>query len=267
MPMPRRTVALIFVILLAADISIAQPGEQFLSDFLMEDKLKVENYLTRYNRFDFSNLWTQTQPHRIVGILGEEHERIKISLLSVRKDVANPNQYFVSGKSNVKGVIWDFSGTINLREIKEVSEWHFGVDDQHKNKGIKAMGILIASYEFKENEDQKLSGIFEGKLYSKWYLDAENKIRYDDIGSVADGYMNNAFVGIWRSYSTQPQKKCNWADYRVPQADHDFDIGAGEFSPHEKYGEQGWETYSRAWVHGDEEARRSELEEWWRDGK
>jgi len=52
--------------------------------------------------------------------------------------------------------------------------------------------------------------------------------------------MNNAFVGVWKSYSTSKEKDCNWADYRVPIANRDFDIGAGEFSVSEKYWNKGW---------------------------
>lgn len=36
------------------------------------------------------------------------------------------------------------------------------------------------------------------------------------------------------------QKKINWADFRFPIANRDFDIGAGEFSVIEKYWNKGW---------------------------
>lgn len=38
----------------------------------------------------------------------------------------------------------------------------------------------------------------------------------------------------------EKKKFCNWADYRVPIANRDFDIGAGEFSVSEKYWNKGW---------------------------
>ena len=141
---------------------------------------------------------------------------------------------------------------------------HFGVDDEYADKGIKSQGILIADYEFKENAEQKHSGIFKGKLHSKWYLNSENKIEYDKIEFISDGYLNNAFVGIWKSYSTGKEKICNWADYRIPITNRDFDIGAGEFSPSEKYYEKGWENYQKAWLYGNETAKKEELNEWWK---
>jgi hypothetical protein len=146
----------------------------------------------------------------------------------------------VFGKSFVKGTICDFNGIITLTEIKEVKELHFGVDDEYADKEIKSQGILIADYEFKENTKQKHSGIFKGKLYSKWYLSSKNQIEYDNIKLYSDSYTNNAFVGIWESYSSGKEKICNWADYRVPKANKDFDIGAGEFSVSEKYWDKDW---------------------------
>lgn len=254
---------LTIILLLITNISFAQSNEMFLNDFLLENELRKENQLAEYNHFDFSDLWTKTDNNDILGIIGQEHQRIKIKLISVKKNPDNPNVYFVSGKSKFKETICDFNGTINLTEIKEVRKLHFGVDDEYADKGIKSQGVLIADYEFKENEEQKHSGIFKGQLYSKWYLTSENQIKYDDIQFISDGYTNNAFVGIWKSYATGIEKICNWADYRVPKANQDFDIGAGEFSPSKKYYEQGWGNYQKAWLYGDEEAKKSELEKWW----
>ena len=207
---------------------------------MLESELKAENVLDNYNQFDFSKIWSKTENDNVYGIIGEEHQRIQIKLISIKKNPNNPNEYFVFGKSNVKGTICDFNGIITLTEIKEVKELHFGVDDEYADKKIKSQGILIADYEFKENNKQKNSGIYNGKFYSKWYLNSKNQIKYDDIEWYSDSYTNNAFVGIWESYSSGKEKICNWADYRVPQANKDFDIGAGEFSVSEKYWDKGW---------------------------
>ncbi|MCF6279658.1 MAG: hypothetical protein L3J14_04860 [Flavobacteriaceae bacterium] len=244
---------LIWTFLFFTHIAIAQSNEIFLTTFLLESELKSENVLGNYNHFNFSNSWTQTENNSVLGIIGKEHQRIKIKLISIKKDTTNPNEYFVLGKSCVKGTICDFSGIITLTEIKEVKKFHFGVDDEYADKGIKSQGILIANYEFKENSEQKHSGIFKGKLYSKWYLNSENQIEYDNIEFISDGYTNNAFVGIWKSYTSKKEKICNWADYRVPNSNRDFDIGAGEFSPNEKYFDKGWSDY-----------KPMEIDEWWK---
>lgn len=255
---------LTYILLLLTNISFAQTDQKFVSDFLLEDELKNENSIEQYNNYDFSELWTKTENHLIYGIIGTEHQRIRIKLISIEKNPSNPNEYLVYGKSSVKQTICCFTGTIKLKKIREVKNLHFGVDSLYKDKGIKTQGILVADYKFKENIEQNHSGIFKGKLYSKWYLDSENKIQYDDIQSISDGYINNAFIGTWISNKTGKEKICNWADYRVPNANRDFDIGAGEFSPSEKYYNQGWENYQKAWLYKNKKAKKEELKKWWK---
>nr|WP_299384148.1 hypothetical protein [Allomuricauda sp.] len=233
----------IIVLLLLSQISFAQTVDRIKRTFPRNEELKTQNLVSEYYQFDFSKIWTLTENNNVLGIIGKEHQRLKIKLTSVEKDPNNPNKYFVTGKSCVKGTICDFSGTINLSQIKEVKKLHFGVDDEYADKGIKSQGVLIADYEFKENPEQKHSGIFKGKLHSKWYLNSKNQIEYDDIEFMSDGYLNNAFVGLWKSYLSGKEKICNWADYRVPNSNRDFDIGAGEFSPSKKYFDRGWAEY------------------------
>jgi hypothetical protein len=231
---------LFLIFLIFSNVLSAQNNEEYLTKFLLGDELKLENEIDKYVEYDFSTIWTKTKNVAIYGIIGDEHQRIRIKLISVKKNPINPNEYLVIGKSNVKETICDFSGIIKIAEIREVKEFHFGVDSEFESKGIKSQGILIAKYEFKENKEQIHAGVFAGELYSKWYLDSKNKIKYDDIQSVSDGYSNNAFIGIWKSYNTTKEKVCNWADYRVPNANQDFDIGAGEFGVSEKYWNKGW---------------------------
>ncbi len=236
--------SIVWIVLLITKISIGQNDQKFLNEFLLGDQLKNENVLTTYNLFDFSTLWKHTKNDNILGIIGKNHQRIRIKIISIERDTNDPNIYDVYGKSLVKGTICDFRGKIELKLIKEVKEFHFGIDDEYKSKGIKAQGVAIASYYFKEDKNQKHSGFFTGKLYSRWYMTSNNQIKYDDIEFISDGYFNNAFVGVWKSYKTNKGKMCNWADFRVPNANQDFDIGAGEFSPNPKYYEKGWADYS-----------------------
>ena len=95
-------------------------------------------------------------------------------------------------------------------------------------------------HEFFENKLQSHSGYFTGNIESKWYLDKEEKIQYDNINMHSDSYFNNAFVGTWKMYNSKVEKKCHWGDYRVPSVDCGFDIGASEFSVAEKYHKKGW---------------------------
>ncbi len=255
---------LTFILLLIANFVFAQTNNKFLNDFVPDYEFNPENVLPNYNQYDFSGIWSQTENYLIYGIIGEEHQRIKVKLLSVIKKAGNPVEYLVSGKSNVKGNICNFSGSITLIEITETKNLHFGVDNEFKELGIKSQGIIIADYKFSENQNQKHTGVFTGKLYSKWYLTTDNQIKYDDIESMSDGYMNNAFVDTWKGYSNGKKRICNWADFRIPKTNKDFDIGAGEFSPATKYYSMGWENYIKAWLEGDEKAKNEELKEWWK---
>ena len=231
---------LIFIFLIFSNVIFAQNDEKFITDFLLGDEFELKNETNKYIDYNCSALWTKTDDDLVYGIIGEDHQRTRIKLLSITRNQENPKEYFVVGKSCVKETICDFSGTIRISEIRTIKNFHFGVDNEYENKGIKSQGILIATYKFKEDKKQAHSGVFSGQLYSKWYLDNKNEIKYDDIQSISDGYLNNAFIGIWRSYNTSSEKICNWADYRVPKANQDFDIGAGEFSVSEKYWDKGW---------------------------
>lgn len=251
----------LYLLLLLPTVLLAQTKEHFLSDFLLGSQARQENVLHKFNHFDFSEIWLRTNNVQIVGIIGSDYERIRIKLLAVRKSQDDPDLYFVEGKSNVKGNICDFNGVIKLIEVKEMNQLHVGVDSEFKDRGIKSEGILVATYEFKEERSQSHSGIFQGKLYTKWFVDSNNQIKYDDIQLYSDGYMNNAFIGIWKSYATNDIKICHWGDFRVPDVKPGFDIGAGAFSPDKKYDDYGWAHYQKAWVDGNKEAQKEEREQ------
>ena len=237
---------IIFLIVFQINLVHAQDINSFMSEFIEESILIEENKRTDYPDLDFSSVWLKTPTNFVRGIIGDEHQRIRIKLLSIQKDSTNETIYNVVGKSMVKNNICDFTGVIKTLEVKEFKTHHYGVDNKFQNDKIKKQGLLISRYTFWEDEHQKHTGIFVGKLYTKWYLDSNNIIQYDDIQSFSDGYSNNAYIGVWEGYGGDNIKKCNWADFRVPMANQDFDIGAGEFYPNEKYRSKGWEDfYSR----------------------
>ena len=229
---------------------------------MLGESLDTNNSNQEFDLFDFSNTWMQTSNTNVVGIIGEDHTRIKIKFTSIQK-TAEQHVYQIEGKSSVHGNICSFNGTISIKEFRALEKMHYGVDDEGKENGIKRQGLLIAEYHFEEDPEDNHSGIFEGKLFSKFYIDKFDEVKYDDIQLHADGYFNNAFLGTWTSYKSEKSKLCTWGDYRVPTCNEDFDIGAGEFSPSEKYYSKGWSNYSKAWLENDAKAKGIELEEWW----
>ncbi len=241
--------------------------DDFLKKLLLGAELKSKNVVENFKQHDFSALFTITPNEFIYGIIGEEHQRIRIKIIRVNKCPENPEEYDIVGKSIVKETICDFKGKIILKEIKEVKELIFGIDNEYKNKGIKSQGVLIAEYIFEENMEQKHSGVFTGLFYSKWYLNAENKVVYNNIQKMSDSYLNNAFIGYWENYEKSMKKVCNWADYRVPNANNDFDIGTAELNVSEKYIGNGWIDISlRDQAPNDaikRKKKKTKLKEWW----
>ena len=217
-------------------------GQEILcnKDLIEGSYIFEKNEIEKYSKYDFSSLWLKTENDFVYGIIGDEYQRILMKFMFVERDLNGSNEYLVYGKSSVKSSISDFIGKITITKIQEFKNQNLGVDDEYKNSGIKSHGLLTAKYEFFENKEQKNSGLFQGILQSEWYLDKDEKIKYNDIDLNADGYFNNAFVGIWKMYNSNIEKICNWGDYRVPYAKCDFDIGTGELSISKKYIKNGW---------------------------
>lgn len=229
------------ILLLAFFFSIHSFSQDLCkTDIMNGEKLLQTNDVENFSKYDFSELWLQTDNNLVYGILGDDFQRIQLKLISISKNINNQNEYFVYGKSKVKENICEFVGKITILKIQESKREHFGVDDEFKNSGIKTQGLLTAKYEFFENKLQSHSGYFTGNLETKWFLDKDDKMQYDNINIHSDGYFNNAFVGSWKMYHSKIEKKCHWGDYRVPSIDCSFDIGVGEFNVAEKYWKKGW---------------------------
>jgi len=94
----------------------------FLNSFLSSSKLKKENLTYKYNQDNFSSIWSQTASFNILGIIGNQNQRIRIKILSIKKDTENNLNYFVQGKTSIKDSIRDFNGTISIKEIISVRQ-------------------------------------------------------------------------------------------------------------------------------------------------
>lgn len=226
------------------------------------ENLSKKEYKDSLSKYDFGKLWTKTENKYVYGIIGANYQRIKIKILTTEKHKNNPNSYEITGKSLVRNNICSFRGIITIQSIKIYNVMHWGVDDEYKDKKIKKQGVLIAKYKLEEDSLQTHSGIFEGKLFSSWYIDKNGKLEYDSIEYNSDNYRNNQFIGTWTEYKTQKKKDCNWADYRVPNSG-DLDVGAGGFSPNYKYFKFGWQTYRDAYFGENMNARKEEERQWW----
>jgi hypothetical protein len=168
-----------------------------------------------------------------LGYIGEEYYRFYIHFISAQKDRKNPYQYIITGKTRIKDNIFTFRGIFKITDARIYKEGDV--------PGIR-QGYVKGEYIFYEDRRQKGSGKLEGTFKSNFIIDRNNKLRYDALMLVADGFSNNQFVGTRKVYGSKEFQKCNWGDYRIPDSGN-FDSGAGEFCPDEKYIKNGWESY------------------------
>jgi hypothetical protein len=188
---------------------------------------------------DFSSLLKSKT--KFLGCIGHDYQKLDIVFTSVVQDKQNPSTYSVKGYSNTKGNKQNFHGSIAVKEIKQLDldEMHYGMDDELKNSGIKAEGVLVGEYILAENSKEKHSGQFSGTMTLDWYIDKNGKLLYDNIEFYSDSYSNNQYTGQWIAYDSKVKKVANWGEYRIPNSG-DLDMGADEFFANPKYKKQGW---------------------------
>lgn len=252
---------LLLLLIIIPHIIIGQNLIGLPQEMVGEDKVSPLT-TDKFAAADFSGLWldnTNNQP--VLGIIGEEHQRIKVKILEVVKDANNHLIYHVTGKTSVMGNVCDFSGVIRINEVYLLTQ-HNSLNQKESDQAHK--GLVIAEYYFREDSTQYHVGIFEGKLYSLWKSSDFNNIISVEF-KLADNFINNAFIGTWSSYSGNDNRLCNWGIFRVPGANKDFDAGSAKFSPSEKYHKYGWKSYYKAYVLNDLKAKREEDKQWWNE--
>jgi hypothetical protein len=215
-------------------------GQEIGNSNEFDKDIKNENQIKNYLKFDFSSLLIPK--NEILGFIGSDYKRIKIFINSATKDLNKKDLYVIKGFSIVDKNVCDFEGTIIIEQVKEFKNTQVYFDELNKDSVLKARGLLIGNYSFNENKDKKNSGVFQGKIKLYWYLDWFDLIQYDNLEGYSDGYRNNQYSGIWRSYQTGKEIICNWGELRIPNSG-DLDIGEGEFFPNPKYKNNGWADY------------------------
>jgi len=256
------TYILIFVFSINASAQKNDPIDKWEKQILRSKAISKKEFKKNIIKYDFGSLWTDTDNSAVYGFIGQNYQRIRVKIISAAKDKNNPDTYAVSGKSMIKSNICSFSGSIKIIKARTYKKMYWGVDDEFKNNGVQKQGIITADYNFSE-KCCIFSGIFEGRLVTKWYIDKNGELKYDDIEKESDSYGNNQFAGTWKSYKGEIVKIANWGDYRIPLSG-DLDGGAGEFSPIDKYLQFGWQNYREAYVNNNEQARLDEEREWWK---
>ncbi|MDP9048796.1 MAG: hypothetical protein M3N14_11720 [Bacteroidota bacterium] len=244
--------------------SSAQTLTQNINNSLLQKKYLTEKiFSSSPDDFDFSQLFLHTDNSLVYGFIGDNYQRLRIKFITITKSQSLSNTYLVYGKSMVKKNICAFRGAISISSIRKYRTMSYGIDDEYKNKGIKGQYVISGSYSLNEDTTQAHSGTFKGNFQSNFYLDKNNKVHYDDIDLGSDAYINNQFVGEWISYKSKLIKRCNWGDFRVPNSG-DLDMGAGEFSPYDKYLKYGWQSIRDMGSKNNDKAKQLEEAKWWK---
>ncbi|NQX85129.1 MAG: hypothetical protein HRT67_04390 [Flavobacteriaceae bacterium] len=229
---------------------------------------KTIDFTKRMEEYDISKLWTLDKfemdddtptlyRNEPLGYIGENYQRFQIHFISAIKNPDNKLEYFIYGKTKSNGKICTFQGTITIVESKIYKD---------KYRTLRA-GFAKGKYKFYEDPNQKGTGMLKGTFQTDFYINQENRIKYDDLLFDADDFRNNQFFGMWTTYNTKNSKECNWGDYRIPYGGG-LDVGPSYFIPNEKYKEFGWENYIIAYSNSQIkremiEARKKEREKWW----
>ena len=190
----------------------------------------------KFDDFDFSNILADKSV-KFLGYIGADYHRLHINFDSIKK--ISRSKYIVSGNYKITGEARPFNGEIQISEIRKYTNFNYDVDDFMKGK-INAQGIALATYSLK-GETEKFQA--KGCMLTRWYIDNDKKLLYDDISEDEDLYANNLFCGECKVGKVQI-KPCAWGHYRIPNSS-DLDIGAGEFSPNPKYLGNGWSDFNK----------------------
>jgi hypothetical protein len=201
-------------------------------------QLKLDNDIDTYINYDFAALMIPRT--EFLGYISSDYRKILVYFSSVTKDPINEKLYHIKGASVVLENKCDFEGTIEVTQIREYENMHWGLDKETNEEGYKAQGILIGNYHFKENPEQKHVGEFTGVMTVYWYIDRYGLLQYDNIESFySDNYKNNQYIGTWKGYQGEKERTCNWGEHRIPFSG-DLDVGAAEFIANPKYKKMGW---------------------------
>ena len=231
-------------------ISNAQEHCDFDS-FIKEEMGYTNGVFNSKGRLDLGNIDISSMlskpsfPYGVIPYIGfidiKIKRRLEINFLKIEKSTTNDSLYIAKGKTKVGKNVRLFEGDIKIKHIYFFAEHSKGLEDDMVGK-IKSQGIIIADYHFREDKKLSATGIFEGKVLLRWYINNKGVFLFDDIEEYSDNYRNNQFVGTWTSYKTGVKKVANWGVCRIP-CSGDLDIGAADFSPAPEYRKYGWEDY------------------------
>ena len=140
-----------------SNISFGQTLDRVKQDFNIETDYKSDNIIEDFKSFDFdfSNVWTITENENIFGIIGNDHQRIQIKLISIFRISNSPFLYNVYGKSKKgKATVGGFSAADSNWFPRNHSAFDFTIP---KNRLWAAIYILRMEETYEMKMDRYLN--------------------------------------------------------------------------------------------------------------
>jgi hypothetical protein len=186
--------------------------------------------------FELSEFLKTEPDYGTNGVFDTMYQRIQFHFESIERDKINSCIYHINGADRLKSLVTTFSGEVKIEKIVKNVGNIYDPKVPSDDKLVEFNG----TFEFREDEKTRGSGVFSGTLYFKLSQNKENKL-VDDMGEyMGDGFYNFTYEGTWTSYKTGRMKKFIWGQGRFPNTG-DFDIGDGEMMVNEKYLKNGWQ--------------------------
>ncbi len=242
-----------------------------LTSLWRSDSLQVlENEPYKDNKLMYYGTSTEKFPEPY-GFIGKNYQRFYIHYISVKRDTGNHYVYQVTGKTKTKDTARNFKGTITVVKARVCKEpvKMLVHDDHNKLHEIPfRQGVAYCDIKFTEDTAAHGSGTITAKLTTRFYLDSNQHIFYDNLENLSGRNCNNQVAGLWKLNKGDSIKRCNWGDYRIPYSG-DLDVGAGGFCPADQYLDNGWQNYRDANFGGPEtpksrKAAALENVRWWK---
>ena len=278
-----KTVLLILIGIFYLNNSFSQKVDyslDWINDFEIDTSLRKDLKFSEFLKiidlsksFKYIDIGDSAYPWEDYGIFDENNLRIDIVFTSVKKNENNPLQYDIKGKTRLKSNICDFSGYVLLTQIKKYYNNYAYSGDLIDTTFF---GRVLGNYEFKENENQFGTGVFNGAFSANIDIDFKHPKESGFRGEFELSKYQGSYVGTWQDYKTQKNKKCIWTvgsidfpysgDFWIPLtkveiAEHKKHQGCkcNIYSPNTKintkYINNGWKSYLDKYL--------EKREQWW----
>ena len=193
------------------------------------------------------------------GYMGVNYQRLYVHFDSITKQ--SDVDYKVYGKMKYRDSIFLFKGEALVVSVVENVELVEGLDGEGSMQKCEVKSDWLLHVIGGKAEEK---GDITGSMISYFDMQTDTPHFFDYNLSYCDGFRNNQFVGEYKdAQDKQITQSVCWGAFRIPNCG-DLDVGAGEFSPNEKYLPYGWRSYYEAQTIGTEDVWQIESLPWWK---